>query len=83
MLNTFLWEVQGSMNVAGLLNFFCLFLFSEVFIFKLHRKQKSMAVPFSNTKLRVPRGFQNILEGTFMQHKSLSSILVEVQVYFK
>ncbi len=22
-----------------------------------------MAVPFSNTKLRVPRGFQNILEG--------------------
>ena len=22
-----------------------------------------MAVPFSNTKLRVPRGFQNLLEG--------------------
>lgn len=22
-----------------------------------------MAVPFSNTKLRVPRGFQNVLEG--------------------
>jgi len=22
-----------------------------------------MAVPFSNTKLRVPKGFQNILEG--------------------
>ena len=22
-----------------------------------------MAVPFSNTKLRVPQGFQNILEG--------------------
>ncbi|KAK7495200.1 hypothetical protein BaRGS_00013610, partial [Batillaria attramentaria] len=22
-----------------------------------------MAVPFSNTKLRVPKGFQNVLEG--------------------
>lgn len=36
---------------------------SSFMFFKFQIKTNKMAVPFSNTKLRVPKGFQNILEG--------------------
>lgn len=48
-------------------------------------KQREMTVPFSNVKLRVPAGFQNLLEGMakevlFMQPSDINSFAA---VYFE
>ena len=53
-----LFELKKCLSLPDIFYLICWF-----FHIQLSDEELTMAVPFSNTKLRVPRGFQNLLEG--------------------